>query len=500
MSMHFFPRALCALAASLVLAGCSLAPVHQRPQAPIPTHWPQQDAAPVLSSSAATLDWNSFIADRQLRQLVDLAQAHNRDLRQTLLNVEAARALYQVQRADRLPGVGLQGGGTRQRLPGDMNATGQPQVQGNWQAGLGLAAFELDLFGRVRNLSEAALGEYLATEEAARAARISLGAEVVQAYLSRDGALRRLQLAQRTLQSRESSLRLTAQRRNAGTATALDHQDALGLAAQARADVERSERELRQAGNALLLLTGVEDLGPYLSAQSARSAGSAQSAKSPDVPMLLQDLSAGTPSELLIHRPDIQAAEHRLRARSADIGAARAAFFPRISLTGFLGSSSADLSDLFRSGQRAWLFTPQVTLPLFDGGRNRANLDLAVLRKDMAVAAYEQAIQTAFREVADALAATDTLRREEAARLALRDSSRESLRLAQARYQAGVDDHLRYLDAQRSAFANESAYIDTVTQRQLALAQLFRVLGGSWTAPPPPPPSQSQPVAAVQQP
>ena len=184
MSMHFFPRALCALAASLVLAGCSLAPVHQRPQAPIPTQWPQQDAAPVLSSSAATLDWNSFIADRQLRQLVDLAQAHNRDLRQTLLNVEAARALYQVQRADRLPGVGLQGGGTRQRLPGDMNATGQPQVQSNWQAGLGLAAFELDLFGRVRNLSEAALGEYLATEEAARAARISLGAEVVQAYLS----------------------------------------------------------------------------------------------------------------------------------------------------------------------------------------------------------------------------------------------------------------------------------------------------------------------------
>jgi len=361
-------------------------------------------------------------------------------------------------------------------------ATGQPQVQGSWQAGLGLAAFELDLFGRVRNLSEAALGEYLATEEAARAARISLGAEVVQAYLSRDGALRRLQLAQRTLQSRESSLRLTVQRRQAGTATALDHQDAVGLAAQARADVERSERELRQAGNALLLLTGVEDLAPYLSAQSA---GSAQSAKSSDVPLLLQDLSAGTPSELLIHRPDIQAAEHRLRARSADIGAARAAFFPRISLTGFLGSSSADLSDLFRPGQRAWSFTPQVTLPLFDGGRNRANLDLAVLRKDMAVAAYEQAIQTAFREVADALAATDTLRREEAARLALRDSSRESLRLAQARYQAGVDDHLRYLDAQRNAFANESAYIDTVTQRQLALAQLFRVLGGSWTAPPP---------------
>jgi hypothetical protein len=200
MTVHFFPRALralSALAASLVLAGCSLAPVHHRPQAPIPTQWPQHDAAPVLSSAAATLDWGSFIADDRLRRLVDLAQSNNRDLRQTLLNVEAARALYQVQRADRLPGVGLQGGGTRQRLPGDLGATGQPQVQSNWQAGVGLAAFELDLFGRVRNLSEAALAEYLATEEAAQAARISLGAEVVQAYLARDGALRRLDLASR---------------------------------------------------------------------------------------------------------------------------------------------------------------------------------------------------------------------------------------------------------------------------------------------------------------
>jgi multidrug efflux system outer membrane protein len=482
MTVHFFPRALralSALAASLVLAGCSLAPVHHRPQAPIPTQWPQHDAAPVLSSAAATLDWGSFIADDRLRRLVDLAQSNNRDLRQTLLNVEAARALYQVQRADRLPGVGLQGGGTRQRLPGDLGATGQPQVQSNWQAGVGLAAFELDLFGRVRNLSEAALAEYLATEEAAQAARISLGAEVVQAYLARDGALRRLDLAQRTLHSREASLRLTLQRRQAGTATALDQQDAVGLAAQARADLERSERELRQAGNALRLLAGVDDLAAWLPAQPSAA------------PVLLQDLSAGTPSELLIHRPDIQAAEHRLRARSADIGAARAAFFPRISLTGFLGTSSAELSDLFRSGQRAWSFSPQITLPLFDGGRNRAQLDLAAVRKDMAVAAYEQTVQTAFREVADALAATDTLRREEAARLALRDSSRESLRLAQARYQAGVDDHLRYLDAQRSAFASENAYIDTMTQRQLALAQLFRALGGGWLAP------QQQPVAAA---
>jgi multidrug efflux system outer membrane protein len=198
--------------------------------------------------------------------------------------------------------------------------------------------------------------------------------------------------------------------------------------------------------------------------------------------VLVQDIAPGTPSELLALRPDILAAEHRLRARNADIGAARAAFFPRITLTGFLGSSSAELSGLFGAGQQAWSFAPQLSLPIFDGGRNRAGLDLAAARRDAAVAAYEQAIQAAFREVADALAATDTLRREEAARLALVERSRQALQLAQARYRAGVDDHLRYLDAQRSAFASESAWIEVSSQRQMALAGLFRVLGGGWPA------------------
>lgn len=455
---------------TMALAGCSLAPVHQRPDAPIPAQWPGQNVA-ASPSSATTLGWQTFIADEKLRQLVELALANNRDLRQTLLNVDAARAMYRVQRADRLPGSEAQAGGTRQRVPDDLNGSGQAATQGSYQVGVGLAAFELDLFGRVRNLSTSALNEYLASEAAARSARISLTGEVVQAYLARDGAQRQHQLALRTLHSREVALRLTAARRAAGTASALDHQDAVSLVQQARAERERTERALRHANNALLLLSGVADLSPYLPEQP----GSA--------PMLVQDIAAGAPSALLADRPDIQAAEHRLRARHADIGAARAAFFPRIALTGFLGSSSAELSGLFGAGQRAWTFMPQVSLPIFDGGRKQAHLDLATVRRDMAVAAYEQSVQTAFREVADALAATDTLRRGEAALRALADSNQETLRLAEARYRAGVDDQLRYLDAQRNAVASESAYLDMATQRQIALAGLFRVLGGGWMAP-----------------
>lgn len=471
MTQHAILRTGMVLTLAAVLAGCSLAPTHERPAAPIAAQWPGQgatDAAP--ASAAATLNWQDFIVDADLRKLIDMALANNRDLRQTLLNVQAARAQYRVQRADRLPGVEAQGSGTRQRVPADLSATQQSQVQSQWQAGVGLAAFEIDLFGRVRNLSESALQEYLATESGARSAEITLVAEVVQAYLTRDGALRRRLLTADTLRTRESSLGLIQERRKAGTATALDYQEALGLTEQARAELERTDREFRQASNALVLLVGAADLGPFLPLQPATG------------PLLVQDLAAGTPSALLVHRPDIHAAEARLRARNADIGAARAAFFPRISITGFLGSSSADIGNLFDAGQRAWSFAPQLSLPIFSGGRNVANLDLASVRKDIAVAAYEQTIQTAFREVADALAATDTLRREEAAREALVRSSREALRLSEARYKAGVDDYLRYLDAQRSAYTNESAFIETSTQRQIALSTLFRALGGGWNA------------------
>ncbi len=375
---------------------------------------------------------------------MDVALDNNRSLRQTLLDIEAARAQYRIQRADRVPGLNAAATGNRQRQPADLSAGNRSEVASSYQVGLALPEYELDLFGRVKSLTDAALQQYLASEEAARAARIALVAEVSQAYLSYDGALRRLALTRQTLVSREYSFALIDQRRAAGAATALDYQEALGLVEQARAEQERNLRQKQQAFNALVLLLGSDDAAQAI----PRSPGQR--------PKLLQDIAPGTPSELIERRPDILAAEHRLRARNADIGAARAAFFPRISLTGSFGTSSAEMSGLFDGGSRSWSFLPTLTLPIFDGGRNRANLSLAEARKDSAVAAYEGTIQTAFREVADALAASDTLRREEKALRALANSSNEALKLAKARYESGVDNHLRYLDAQRSSSSTRS--------------------------------------------
>ena len=464
MTSHLMLRpALLTLA--IALGGCSLAPHYERPEAPVAANWQVADAN---GTRAQALDWQTFIVDADLRRAVDTALNNNRSLRQALLDIEAARAQYRIQRADRLPSLNANASGNRQRLPADQSQTGRSEVTSVYQVGLGLAEYEVDLFGRVRNLSESALETYLATEEATRATQISLIAEVIQAYLSRDGALRRKALVEQTLDSRLASLELVSRRREVGAATALDYQEAVGLAEQAKAERESTERQLRQADNALALLLGTPDAGRLLPSTPR------------DELMVLQDIAPGTSSELIERRPDILASEHRLKARNADIGAARAAFFPRITLTGSVGSSSTELSGLFEGGSRAWSFAPTLSLPIFAGGRNRANLDLAEVRQDAAVADYEGTIQTAFREVADALAATDTLRREETARRALAESSRAAEALAEARYRGGVDDHLRYLDAQRSSFNDQTTLIQISTDRQLALADLFRALGGGW--------------------
>jgi multidrug efflux system outer membrane protein len=456
------------LIASMLLAGCSLAPTYDRPEAPIPDKWLQLGVVPNQVSAATTLSWERFVTDEQLRQLINVALTNNRDLRQALLNVELARSQYRVQRADRFPQVDAQASGSRQRTPADISTTGRKEVQESYQVGTGLASFEVDLFGRVRNLSQAALEEYLATDEAARSVRITLISEVIQSYLRRESARQRHLLTLQTLGLRESALDLIVRRQRSGTVAALDYQEAFGLAEQARVDLERIDRELRQASNALSLLVGVSDVRSLLSKDLSKKT------------LLVQDISSGTPSELLTNRPDIRAVEHQLLSRNASIGAARAAFFPRITLTGMYGSSSSELSDLFSSGQGTWSFSPQITLPIFDGGRNQSNLDIAKIRKDIAIAEYEKTIQRAFREVSDALAATDTLRREEASQRLLVQSSHEALLLAQARYLAGVDDHLRYLDAQRTDFFNQTAQIEVSTQRQAALTTLFKALGGGW--------------------
>lgn len=459
--------------ATLLLTGCSLAPTYQQPASPLPEKWNAYESSANVDaiSLAAMLEWRMFVGDARLRGLIEQGLANNRDLRQTILNVEAARAQYRVERADRLPTLDLQTGGTRQRTPASLGVADQPQVHSTWQAGLGMAAYELDLFGRITSLSKSGFQEYLATESAARAARISLVAELIQAYVTRHGAQQRRLLTEDALRSREASLKLIAERRAHGIGSALDYQEALGLAEQARAELERTERDIRQASNALGLLVGNSSIADSLPTTPD------------DGTLLVQEIKPGLPSELLARRPDIHAAEYRLRARNADIGAARAAFFPRITLTGTLGSSSTELSGLFESGQRAWSFAPQISLPIFDGGRTRANLDLAQVRKDIAIAEYERIIQTAFREASDALAATDTLRREELALTGLVQSGREAVRLSEARYRAGVDSHLRYLDAQRNAYASEIALIEVSTQRRIALAALFRALGGGWGEP-----------------
>ncbi|WP_248739673.1 efflux transporter outer membrane subunit [Pseudomonas sp. MWU12-2029] len=455
------------LVIALLLGGCSLAPTYERPVAPVAEHWAGETTK--QGSPINQLAWQTFIVDPELRRLVVIALDNNRSLRQTLLDIEQARAQYRIQRADRVPGLSANASGNRQRLPADLASDGRGGVASTYQVGLSLPEYELDLFGRVKSLTDSALQEYLATEEAARAAQIALIAEVSQAYLLHDGAQRRLDLTQQTLISREYSFALISQRRSNGTATALDYQEALGLVEQSRAEQESNLRQKQQAFNALVLLLGTKD--------AAKSIPERLSTE----PMLVQDIAPDTTSTLIERRPDILAAEHRLQARNADIGAARAAFFPRISLTGSFGTSSAQMSGLFDGGSRSWSFVPNLSLPLFDAGRNSAGLSLAEARKDSAVAAYEGTIQTAFREVADALAATDTLRREEAARRALANTSSETLKLAKARYEGGIDSHLRYLDAQRTSFVNETAFIEVSTQRQIALVDLFRSLGGGWS-------------------
>lgn len=472
---HPFARHLPALLGALLLSACSLAPVHETPDAPIPSQWSalagrageSDPATPTAARDTAPSAWQDFVRNPQLRDLITEALASNRELRIAVLNVEAARAQYGLQRADQLPHLDLQASGQRQRLPADLQAAGTSGVLGSYQSGLGLAAFELDLFGRVRNLATAAEEALLATRENAQSVRISLISEVIRGWVLRASAWQRLQLAQQTIQTRQQAEVLIARRQQAGLASALDLEEARSLSAATQAAAERAQRELEHSENALRRLLGRKD-GPLPPATALDET-------------LLAAMQPGLPSSLLNQRPDIRAAEHQLRARNASIGAARAAFFPSISLTGFLGSASSELSGLFATGSRSWNFMPQLSLPIFAGGRSLADLDLARARKDIAIAQYESTVQTAFREVSDALIANASLQREETALRKRYTAGQHSLRLAAARYRAGMDSHLRYLDAQRTDYGNHAELIDSLSQRLLAQISLYRALGGGWS-------------------
>jgi multidrug efflux system outer membrane protein len=455
---------------AFALGACSLAPVHERPPAPVAVDWPAGSAGGAADArTAADIGWREFYAEPALQRLIGLALEHNRDLRIAILNIEAARAQYGVRRADQLPGIGAGASASRQRVPGDLTGTGQSMISDRYQVDLGITAFELDLFGRVRNLSEAALAEYLATEEAARATRIGLVSQVAGTWLSERAAVEQVALLERTIQARRSSLDLIRLRHDSGVASELELRQAEGLLEGATAELAEARRVRMQVRNALELLVGT----PLAEADLADSAPLARVQVQAAPP-------AGLPASLLERRPDILAAEQRLRGASASIGAARAAFFPRIALTGAFGTASGELSGLFGGGSGVWSFMPQISLPIFDAGRNQANLDLAEARRDIAVASYERTIQQAFREVADGLAARATIDERIRALQAQVGAAARALELSELRYRNGVDSQLQWLDAQRSMLAAEQSLLAARTAELANRIELYKVLGGGW--------------------
>ncbi len=454
-----------------ILSGCSLAPTYQRPEPPVPATYPdigsRIDTFP--NQRITDLNWQSFVLDQKLQQVIQQALNNNRDLRIAILNIDRARALYRVQSAERLPTVAIGASGNRQRTPADLNTTGASDIGSVYSAGVGITAFELDFFGRVKNLSQSALERYLATEEARRSAHIALIAEVAMRYQAVSADQQLVQLASRTLDSRNDSHARQQNLFELGAISEYDLRQSESLLEAARVSLAQQTRQLAIDNNALTLLVG-SAIDTSLLPDSSASAEQ----------IMLADVPVGLPSDLLTSRPDIRQREAILRAENANIGVARAAFFPRITLTGSLGTASAELSGLFDSGSRVWSFLPQLSLPIFDAGRNRAGLTVATANRDIAIAEYEKAIQLAFREVADALAGVDTYKMELSASKAQERAEQTRFTLAQQRYDSGYASYLELLDAQRALFAvQQRSIITEYAARQNRIA-LYKALGGGW--------------------
>ncbi len=454
-----------ALAATLFAAGCAtLQPPLPEAMPSIPAEWPLPATTPAVGDTgvvAADIGWRDFFADPRLDELVAQALDNNRDLRVAVLNVQRARSQYGIQRADRMPSLG--GEVAMTRSGGD-----NLDVNESYSASAGIAGFELDLFGRVHNLSQAALQQYFATDEARRSAQLALIAEVANTWLTLAADRELLSIARDTLASQEASFKLTEQRHDLGAVSGLDVSQARTVVETARSDVARFEGQVAQDRNALMLLVG----GPV-------APSLLPDAFTPEVSGLAS-LPAGLPSEVLLRRPDVLAAEHQLRAANANIGAARAAFFPSITLTGSVGSSSNELSSLFDGGTGFWSFIPRINLPIFQGGRLTAALGVANADRDIALAQYEQAIQSGFREVADALVLSRTLADQRAAQEALVAAATRAHELSQARYDAGQDSYLILLDAQRTLYAARQSLVATQLAEQANRVTLYKVLGGGW--------------------
>jgi NodT family efflux transporter outer membrane factor (OMF) lipoprotein len=455
-------RAVLPPLAAALLAACSFIPTHERPAAPVAANFPVAGATE--GTPAPQLEWQRFFADERLRGLLATALANNRDLRIAVLNIEQARAQFDIRNADRFPGVGVGANASRSPSP----ITGD-QVN-SYQVGLALTAWEIDFFGRIASLSQAALAQYLATEEGRKAAQVALVGSVATTWLAVVADEELLALTRQTLAAREETLRLTQLRFDNGVSSELDLQLARSLAGTARAALAQQQRQRAQNLNALALLVG-QPVAPGFTTGTTLAALSF-----PDVP-------PGLPSEVLVARPDVRQAEQQLVAANANIGAARAAFFPRITLTANAGTASNQLSRLFESGTWGYTVAPSLLAPIFDAGRNRAGLAAANVGRDIAVAQYERAIQVAFREVADALAGRATLTDQLEAQAGVARAEDGRLRLSQLRYDAGVSSTLDLLDAQRSVFTARQAEIQTRLARLQNQVLLYRTLGGGWTDP-----------------
>lgn len=462
-------KAIPALALAMSLAGCDMAPKYVRPALPVPDASPQGPSyaagkgGEILPADTA---WRDFFVDPRLVRVIDTALANNRDLRVALANVEQARAQYRVQRADLLPTIGAQGGATYQDQPFAQQGIGASGRLDIYTASVGISAWEVDLFGRVRNLTRAAQEQYFASVENRNAAQTALVAETATVWLTMAADQERLRIARDLEKAFGQTLALTRSRFAKGISSELDVRQAQTSYDQARADIAQATTLVAQDQNALNLLAGttlpLQDLPSGM----------------PDGDVTLSNLPASLSSTVLLRRPDIAAAEHQLRAANANIGAARAAFFPNISLTATLGTISLGLSNLFSSGSDFWSVAPSASLPIFDFGRNQGNLRYARATYDAMVATYERSVQTGFREVADALAQRGTMTAQMEAQTSLRDAARVSYRLSEARFRVGVDPFLTTLDSQRTLYNAERSLLATRLARAANMVELFRAMGG----------------------
>lgn len=466
--------AAAALAALTVtpLAGCSLIPEYHRPAPDLPAAWNAgaagHAAQPAGQAPAVPQDWRQVVADAPMARLIDLALSNNRDLRVAVLQIEKARAQHAIARADLFPHIDASGGADMGRTSAPLSTTGDAYTSHAYSVGVGFSSFELDLFGRIRSLKEQALEQFLSTDAAARSVQLTLVAEVGQAYLTLAADREQLDLAREILETERASFAVVQSRYDNGIAGELDVVRARTTVDTARVSVAAAEARVTADENTLALLLGMP-LSPDL-APARRLADVAP----------LADPPAGLPSEVLARRPDVAAAEHTLKAANANIGAARAAYFPRIGLTASYGNASTEMNDLFRAGSRTWSFVPQATLPIFHAGAIRAGVESAEAERDIQVAQYEKTVQTAFKEVSDALAQGTSLATQAEAQASLVQATGTAYDLSTRRYERGVDGYLSKLDAQRSHAAARQDLVSVLLSRQSNRLTLFKALGGGW--------------------